>query len=147
MQTKCRVHVRPALALTAGFALLSGGTAVAAQEDVADHKERGNIIVCKQVRGWHDEHQKFRFVIRERGAGKHAEFLLRGGDCRKEPWLDVGTYRVRERNVPKNCDIAHIAVRGPYERINLRNGVAVVKVEKNKTTTVTFVDHCRKGRP
>lgn len=147
MQTNCRVYIRSAVAVTAGVALLSGGgSALAAQGVATDHKDIGNIIICKQVRGSDDEHQKFRFIIRERGAGKTADFLLRSGDCRTEPRLDVGTYRVRERDIPKNCDLVNIRVRGPFERINLKNGVAVVKVEKNRTTTVTFVDRCHKDK-
>lgn len=58
--------------------------------------------------------------------------------------MDVGLYRLRERDVPNRCRVTDIKVVGPYERINLVNAVAVVKVEKNKTTKVIFTDSCRK---
>lgn len=144
MQKKWRALGRSAITLGTCITLLSGVSAVSAQAAVVDAKDFGNIKVCKKVDGWNNQDQKFRFIIREQQKGKIAEFMLRGDDCRVENKLDVGTYRVREREIPKNCKIADIKVKGPYERINLANAVAVVKVEKNKTTTVTFIDRCKK---
>lgn len=144
MRKKWRDLGRPAIVLAACATLLLEVSAVSAQAADVDAKDFGNIKVCKKVNGWSDEDQKFRFIIREQRSGKIAEFMLRGDDCRGENRLDVGTYRVRESGIPENCKIADIKVNGPYERINLVNAVAVVKVEKNKTTTVTFVDRCKK---
>jgi hypothetical protein len=144
MRKKLRDLGRSAITIGACVTLLSGVSAVSAQAADVDAKDFGNIKVCKKVDGWNNQDQKFRFIIREQRTGKIAEFMLRGDDCRGENKLDVGTYRVRERDIPKNCKVTDINVKGPYERINLANAVAVVKVEKNKTTTVTFVDRCKK---
>lgn len=146
MLTKWRVRGRPAVALAAGVALMSSGSVLVAQEAAADPKDFGEIRVCKLVRGFDQPQQKFRIVIRHRGEGKISEWLLRGGECRTERRLAVGVYPVREREMPKNCDIVNVRVQGPFERINLKNATAVVKVQKDRTTTVTFVNLCRKPK-
>ncbi|WP_340684143.1 hypothetical protein LCL61_37600 [Amycolatopsis coloradensis] len=141
---KWQVRGRSTVALTAGFALMSGGSALVAPEAAADRKDLGEIRVCKQVRGFEDVKGKFRFIIRQPGEGKIAEWLLRGWECRSESKLAVGSYQVRERDMPKNCEVVNIRVQGPFERINVKRATAVVKVVKDRVTTVTFVDHCRK---
>ncbi|EME58630.1 hypothetical protein [Amycolatopsis decaplanina] len=147
MQTKWQVRGRSAVALTAGVALLSGGSALVAHEaSAADRKDVGEIRICKQVRGFEDVKQKFRFIIRQPGEGKIAEWLLRGWECRTESRLAVGSYRVREQDMPRDCEVVNIRVQGPFERINVKNATAVVKVERDRTTTVIFVDLCRKPK-
>jgi hypothetical protein len=87
----------------------------------------------------------FEFRIRQVDDNKVIRFSLKHDKC-KDFDVEKGQYRVKETDLPKGCRVDDIKVDGPYERINLDSGVAVVKVREDQTTTVTFVDKCKKDK-
>ena len=136
---------RVILVVAACIALLVGmfaSSATAATSLKDKGKDDGTIEVCKKVKGDH-KGKSFEFRIRQVDDKKVIKFSLKHDKC-KDFDVEKGKYRVKETDLPKGCKVDDIKVDGPWERINLDNGVAVVKVREDKTTTVTFVDKCKK---
>jgi hypothetical protein len=129
-------------ACTALLVAMFASSASAATSVMDKGKDDGTIEVCKKVKGDH-KGKSFEFRIRQVDDKKVIKFSLKHDKC-KDFDVEKGKYRVAETDLPKGCKVHNIKVDGPYERINVDKGVAVVKVREDKTTTVTFIDKCKK---
>jgi hypothetical protein len=130
---------RLAIWFAACLVLMFGAGVTPASAASDDHgKATGVLEVCKKVQGGHGD-QKFDFVVKK--DKKEVKLTLKANECRKEK-VETGRYSVTEY-VPKNCELVKIRIDGKGKS-SVKDATAWVEVEKDKTTTVTFFNKCKK---
>ncbi len=108
--------------------------------------KKGELEVCKEVKGKKDYDDKFKFRVRQKDEyGDAYVFFLKDGECKKIE-VEEGSYKVRETQLPDKCELDDIKVRprDAVEKIDYHKRFVIVEVEKKDKVKVTFVNKCKK---